>query len=488
LLALNIKATDMLNIEKKEKIIKFLQDQISQADFRAEAYVFDENKKARPKRNIYEKLNKYLIDFFEHKSTARWIVLTGLRGAGKTTVLSQLYYEKKILDARRLNLSVDHIVQILGVSINDVLDAYEDLIGMAMERLDKPLFLFLDEIQYDEKWAITLKSLYDRTNNVFIFVTGSSALALNTNPDIARRAIFEKLFPLSFTEYIKIKTGKQEMRGLGGEVRDIIFNSNSAKDVFAGLGKVESKINEYWIDIERMEVGRYMKYGSLPFMVSLNNEALVYDQINKTLDRIINSDVARTGQFNSETISKIPSILYATADMDQVGHAKLAEIFDISRPKIMEIFSALENTETLIRVYPYGSHLNQAKKPSKYLFASPAFRSMYYNFIGNVISEENYMGKLLEDTIGMYLSRFLFKKINTSLTYDNAQGGADFILGFAKDKIIIEVGMGDKGIGQVMQTLAKVKAKYGLVVSRSGLNIFENENIVQIPLKYFLLV
>jgi hypothetical protein len=242
------------------------------------------------------------------------------------------------------------------------------------------------------------------------------------------------------------------------------------------------------MDIERMEIERYMRYGSLPFMVMLNNEALVYDQINKTLDRIINSDVARTGQFNSETISKIPSILYATADIDQVSYIKLSEIFNISRPKIMEIFNALEQTETLIRVYPHGSHLNQVKKPSKYLFASPAFRSMYYNFIGNVISKENYSGKLLEDTIGMYLSRFLFKKINTSLTYDNAQGGADFILGFAKEKIIIEVGMGNKGISQVVQTASKVKAKYGLVISKNGLNIFEKENVVQIPLKYFLLV
>jgi predicted AAA+ superfamily ATPase len=374
------------------------------------------------------------------------------------------------------------------VSLNEVLDVYEELIDVAFERLTAPMLLFLDEIQYDEKWAITLKSLYDRSKNIFIFATGSSAISLNTNPDIARRAIFENLFPLSFTEYIKIKTDKFETKGLSQEVRDAIFDSVSAKEVYDGLKKIEGKINNYWLDIEKMEVERYMKYGSLPFMVALNNEALVYDQINKTLDRIINSDVARTGKFNSETISKIPSILYAAADMDQVVYSKLADIFNISRPKIMEIFSALESTETFIRVYPHGSHLNQIKKPSKYLFASPAFRSMYYNFIGNIISKENYMGKLLEDTIGMYLSRFIFKKINTSLTYDNAQGGADFILGFANNKIIIEVGMGDKGIAQVVQTASKVDAKYGLVISRSGLNYFEKENIVQIPLSCFLLV
>jgi predicted AAA+ superfamily ATPase len=415
-------------------------------------------------------------------------MLTGLRGSGKTTVMSQLYYNKRKLDVYRLYLSADHITQILGVGLNDVFSAYEDLIGVAMEQLDKPLFLFLDEIQYDEKWAIALKSLYDRSNKVFIFATGSSALALNTNPDIARRAVFEKLFPLSFTEYVKIKLDKDDSKGICHEVREAIFNSTSAQEVYETLRQLKTKMDQFWLGIGRQETDRYMKFGSLPFMVTLNNEALVYDQINKTLDRIINSDVARTGQFASEIISKIPSVLYATADMEQISYSKLASIFDISRPKIMEIFSALEKTETLIRVYPHGSHLNQVKKPSKYLFASPAFRSMYYNFIGNIISSENYMGKLLEDTVGMYLTRFLFKQINSSLTYDNAQGGADFIMGFGKEKIIIEVGMGDKNIKQVLQTAEKVKAKYGLVISRNNLKLHSEENIVQIPLDYFLLI
>lgn len=478
----------MLTQEKKERITKFLQDQISQADFRASAYVLDEQGKKRPNRSIYVKMNQYLDDFYQGASSVRWLVLTGLRGAGKTTILSQLYFQKKELDAHRLYLSVDHVVQILGASLNDVLSVYEELIGTALERLEKPLYLFLDEIQYDEQWGITLKSLYDRTNKVFVLATGSSALLLNTNPDITRRAIFEKLFPLSFTEYIKIKQGKFETKGLCKDLRTAIFESTNAREVFDRIKAIENTINAYWLDIERMEVERYIKHGSLPFMVALKNEALVYDQVNKTLDRIVNNDVARSGQFSSDVLSKIPSILYAVADMDQIVYTKVSEVFDVSRPKVMEIFNALEHTETLIRVLPYGSHLSQVKKPSKYLFASPAFRSMYYNYIGNIISRDNYMGKLLEDTVGMYLSRYLFKKLETSLTYDSAQGGADFIVGFGKERIIIEVGMGEKGLRQVQQTASKVPAKYGLIVSKGSLKLSEDESVVFIPLEYFLLV
>lgn len=77
------------------------------------------------------------------------------------------------------------------------------------------MVLFLDEVQYDKTWGLALKSLYDRTDKVFIFSTGSAALMLNTNADIARRTVFEKMQPLSFTEYLKIAHGKEEIKGLG---------------------------------------------------------------------------------------------------------------------------------------------------------------------------------------------------------------------------------------------------------------------------------
>lgn len=478
-----------MNSEQKRKIINFLNDQIAQAEFRAKAYVFDEDNNKRPNRSIHVKINKYLENFSKGQPSVRWLTLTGLRGSGKTTLMAQSYWRIRSLDAYNLFISVDHITQILGLSLNDVLSVYEEIIGFSFEKLDKPLFLFIDEAQYDEKWGITLKSIYDRSNKVFIFATGSAALAMNTNPDIARRTIYEKLFPLSFTEYLEIKHGKRKDKELSDALRDIVFGSAKADELFSSIEQIENRISNYFLGIERMEVDKYIRYGSLPFMLALKNEALVYDQISKTLDRIINNDVAKCGNFSSDMVSKIPAILYAVADMDQINYLKISEVFKISRPKVMEIFDILEKTETLIRIYPHGSHLSQAKKPSKYIFASPAFRSMYYNMVGNIISPENAGGKLLEDVIGMYLNRFLYKKINTSLTYDSAQGGADFIVGFGRQKIIVEVSSGKKDYKQIIMTSKKVKTKYSLVISNNdNFEHSEQNNAVKIPLKYFLLV
>ena len=473
----------------KEKIINFLNEQIAQADFRAKAYVFDERDKKRPQRSIFVKMKAHLDRFLKGNASNRWVTLTGLRGAGKTTVLSQIFSDCKGKDAYRLFLSLDQTSQILNIPLNEVIFIYEELIGKSLENLDKPLLLFLDEVQYDAKWAITLKSIFDRSNKVFIFATGSAALLMNINPDVTRRAIFEKLFPLSFTEYLKIKHQKFEIAGLGKKIREAIFSSPNTKEAFEQLEELEKEANKYYLGLTRLEFEKYLNYGSLPFMIASDNEAIVYDQIHKTLDRIVSGDIANIGRFAPNTISKIPAILYAVADMDAFSFSKIAERFGIKdRSTVAEIFNLLEQAEVLHRIYPHGSHLNQASnKPSKYLFSSPAFRAMYYKMIGNIISPENSKGKLWEDLVSMYLQRILYKNPGQSLTYDSAQGGADFILGMGMRRIVIEVGAGKKGYRQTISTSKKVKADYSLIISDNQLEYSEEFNTVKIPLRLFLL-
>ncbi len=478
-------------IENKEKIKEFINEQIAQADFRARAYVFDAQNNKRPNRNIFIRMQSHLDKFLQGNKSYRWVALTGLRGAGKTTVMYQLYHAKKNIDGYFLILSVDEITQTLGSNISEVVKVFEEIIGRPITNLDKPLFLFLDEVQYDEKWGATLKTIYDRTNNVFMFATGSAAALINSNSDIARRAIYEKIYPLSFTEFIKIKRGKYEVKGLAQELRKIIFGGENAKNVFDALKKQKNKINLYYHGISRLDFENYLFYGSLPFMIALENEALVYNQISKSLERVINKDIPQMCRLSSEIISQIPAILYAVADMDVLNFTTLAEKFGISRPKIAEIFSVLEQTEILHRIYPQGSHFKQVtQKPSKYIFSSPAFRAMYYKTIGNVIAEQNARGKLLEDLTGMYLYRLCDKKPSFSLTYDSAKGGADFIISIGENKIVMEVGMNKKEYKQVVQTKEKTKAVYGIIISEQAKELEYNQesNALKIPLKYFLLM
>lgn len=477
----------MLEERAKAELISFINDQISQSSLKAKAYLFDENNRKNPTRNLFVKLRSYSTNFLRGNPTVRTVVVTGLRGTGKTTLLWQLFTELSESQAYKLFLPVDQISQYFGASINDALRTYEEMLGLTLESLDKPLFLFLDEVHYDKSWDISLKSIYDRTNKVFVLATGSSAVLLNSSSDTARRAIFEKLYPMSFSEFLKVKASKYEPKGLCPNIRQIIFESGSAQEVYEKLQSLETIVGKYWLGIDRTEIARYLKYGTLPFVVKQTNEPLIYEQLKRIMDRIINSDIRDLGSFNSQTISKIPEVLYLVASSDILSITSLSQRLAVSKPVLYEVMSCLEKTETLVRVYPYGQHEAQVTKPSKYLFLSPAFRATYFNFIGSMVRKENQVGKLLEDLVGLYLVRYLSGKTNTAITYDTDQPGADFITRHQEQILALEVSQGSKDDKQLIKTIERSNARYGICVSSNPLGVSGGGKIVSVPLRFFLL-
>ncbi len=475
-----------MNAERKEKLYQFVRDQIAQGVFRTRAYVFNDRGERNPQRSMFLRTQKHVRDFLNGDASVRWLVMPGLRGAGKTTLLAQLYNDINVPTERKLFLSVDQVTQTFGASLQEIIQVYEEAVGGSFEKLEEPVFLFLDEVQYDRCWAGFLKTVYDRTRKVFIIATGSSALMLNMNADVARRAVSEKLYPMSFTEFMKIKHGKYEEKGLGTQLRKALLNAQSAQEVHQELVSCEQAVRHYWLNVERQEISHYINYGTLPYMVALQNEALVYDQIKKSLERVVSVDIPQVGKFRPDVASKFPMLLYAIADSEQISLNSLSRTMEIGRPTLMHMLRILEQTETIMRVYPHGSHRSQVRKPSKYLFTSPAFRAMYFKFIGSTQRQEIYEGKLLEDVIGLYLGR-LCEQRSISLTYDSAASGADFIVRDNDESIAVEVGRGQKGFAQVVRTAKKVKAKYGLVISASELRVDTKQSAVAVPLEFFLL-
>ena len=107
-----------------EEILKYLQNQLVQIPFRLRTYVQDEQGKKYPQRNIYIKIDKYLKDFLHNpEAHDRWIIIPGLRGVGKTTILAQLFlnHYQEVDQQRMLYISLDEVVNVLGSSLKDVL-------------------------------------------------------------------------------------------------------------------------------------------------------------------------------------------------------------------------------------------------------------------------------------------------------------------------------------------------------------------------------
>ncbi|MBA4321102.1 MAG: hypothetical protein C0412_22150, partial [Flavobacterium sp.] len=249
----------------EQELIQYLQKQIQTTDNRLKHFTHSLSGEKYPRRFLYVKLQKYINDFLDKKSSNRMVIIPGFRGVGKTTLMAQICSDFKKQDAQVFFLSVEDLQNYFEAGINEIISAYEKIIGEYLESLKKPIIIFFDEVQTDPKWAITLKSLFERTNNVFFCVTGSSAIVLQSTPNIARRAIFEPMTPMCFGEYQMIKNKIYPITGLKSKIRQAIYFSQTVKEAYKKLLELEGSVNNYWSKIDRNDIKKYLSYGTFPF-------------------------------------------------------------------------------------------------------------------------------------------------------------------------------------------------------------------------------
>src|SRR3990167_5018881 len=238
------------------QINQYLQNQLSRAPSLLKTYAQDEQGNQYLARNMFLRVEKLINDFISGEKEVRMVSIPGLRGVGKTTLLAQLFlkfyphYTKDML-----YISVDQVVNELGADLYTVFEEYQKILGVPLERLDRNLFIFIDEIHFDKKWTAVLKTIYDRSKKVFLVCTGSSALSLQSTTDLARRVVFEKLYPMNFTEYMLLKTRyesikdktvsiKYPVRGLKETMKNALFYSNTADECFSRLVDLKAQVNK----------------------------------------------------------------------------------------------------------------------------------------------------------------------------------------------------------------------------------------------------
>ena len=481
-----------MSTQNHTTILSFLREQIARMPQRVRMYTFNSGiGKPYPHRNVFERLREYAKDFLDGNTHTRLLILSGLRGAGKTTLFAQVFSDlSSVPDTHKLFISLDE-TRALGLSLSEVLSVYEnEILGTSFENLDTPVFIFLDEVQYDKNWALTVKTIHNRTDRVCIFVTGSSALALRkrVGADVERRARRERVFPMSFTEYIKIKYDKHQVIDVAEDIQTAFTDSGNAAEFYEKMHRVSSRLTRYISNVDPMETMAYLKHSSLPFVLSEKNERRIYEHLMRIIEKVVRDDIPAIEGFDISTVTRIPQLLYTISNSDTVVVSNVSDTIDMTRPVITKVLESLEKTETLLRIYPYGSADSQVRKPSKYTFMSSSVRAALFHTFGTILTEEDYKGKLLEDAVALSLYRTFVGK-GWSLTYDSSRGGADFIIHKGNKAVVIEAGFGDKDTRQVRKTMHSInKDCFGVVISDRPLSINKEESIVHIPIDWFLLM
>jgi len=129
------------------------------------------------------------------------------------------------------------------------------------------VYIFLDEIQLIEWWESFIRTIYEKNNDIEIFLTGSNSdlLSSEISSSLSGRFIEFKIFPLDFKEFLE-------------------FNSLTIKNELDYI-RNKKEINVLFY--------RYIKFWWLPEILELNNDEQVIGYLKSVFVKIVVDDIVK---------------------------------------------------------------------------------------------------------------------------------------------------------------------------------------------------
>ena len=481
-------------MDKRDHLRRYLSRQIGYSSVIEQA-----DQQQLPSRQLKQWLKQQVEAFLCGRPSERWIVIPGLRGVGKTTLMLQTYswiYKHRPggRPSDMIYISLD-VVDNFGANLLDVIDVYESLLQSSLEANQRPVFIFLDEVQTDPKWANILKTVYDRASNVFMVCSGSAATYIQMGANtVGRRASIRRLYPLSFGEYQMIFANKAPIKGLKGELIDACYHSKNAPEVFEKLKSQAARLDRAWARYDAKTVNHYLELGTLPFAHGRAG-ADVHRSLLENVEKIIYNDlvVDRRFNFSQASMRLIRRLINLLAISNTMPSMKtMTSGLETNSRQVLEMLEALAKAEILIMLPAHGSAYTKSRLPASYHFMSSALRYVHCNIAGYSATSESRRGRLLKDVAALHYQKEFVSIYRGELTYIFSRKDAnvcDFILRISPgSQIAIEFGSGAKSDQQVKRTMNKLKCNYGLTFSRTPLKLDKGNNTVMIPLAYFFMM
>ena len=477
-------------MNSREDYLSYIIKQIDTTPYIARDFLKNENFVSRYAFiNIKNNLDEFLDGYAEN----RFMIMPGLRGTGKSTLLFQVYeylIEKGIDKKRILYLSLDQLKSFKNTGLSDLVDIFvEDIHHRYLATLDEEIFLLIDEAQEDKNWSKTGKAIYDQSKKVFMIFTGSNALDFEINLNSVRRTLFERIYPMNFQEYLFLKYRIPDIN-ISSDLVDLFLTGNienaskKETDLLTSTSVLKKPLTK--------EFEYFLSYGGFPLSLNLD-EINAHRRIYELIERVVENDVRHYKAYNGNTKQVIFNILSFLATQKPGGLSVNNLSKDIGSPRsnIIDLLDILEKTQMIFHIKPYGGASKMIRSPSKYYFLSPTLNASINFTLGkHNPNNRDYLGILAET----YVASTFFRLKNTiskpnGIFSPTGKGMADFIItDFEGNKVAVEVGIGEKDKSQVNKTMNKYGCNYGIVISSTTSLIKRDGDVIFLPLTTFSLM
>ncbi|MCL5291884.1 MAG: ATP-binding protein [Actinobacteria bacterium] len=293
------------------------------------------------------KRRRVLGDILQNIDVRQMLILSGLRRAGKTTLMFQV---------------IDELLKTHGVSpfeilyftfdavqaeLMDVIAEYERDVLRGKIRDAGRIYLFLDEIQKLDDWPNKVKVIYDLNPNVKLLLSGSAAITLikGTRESLAGRFFDYRIEPLDFDEFISFRGIRVDRDREGLFELDL---RNAFGEYLATGGFIET------FDFNELQRRRYFR------------ESL--------LERVIFKDLPAEFSVRSPDLLLRLVIVIADKPGMYLEYSNLGNDLGFDQRTIADYISYLEHALLVSKLYNYSpNRLTSEKKMRRAYLASTAF-------------------------------------------------------------------------------------------------------------------
>ena len=384
---------------------------------------------SKPQKRLayYEALN-----IIGQKTIRRFLLLSGARRVGKTTIMYQII-EKLINDGINpkniLYISFDNPM-IKMVNSNEVLKIFDSLYttnGMK--------YIFFDEIQYAENWELWLKVIYDTRKDICVVAAGSASPVLEkgSSESGTGRWTVLKIPTLSFYEYCRLL--ELEEPELPENLRITQLTDMSTAELGDLMEKFSHLINHF---------NRYLTIGGFPELVLSDNDDYAQRMLREdVVDKVIKRDVLTLFNIRSPLLME-KLFLYLCINSTEIFNTATAakELENITVNTIESYLNALEMSNLIYISRPVGVGSKAVLKGKPKIFIADAAIRNAVLMTDDILSDEKELGIMVETAVYKHLVSF-YQNRPVNLGYyrklKENQKEVDVVIELPREKILCEV-------------------------------------------------
>ena len=316
-----------------------------------------------------ERVRLWTIEYSSKKTLPKNMILTGLRGSGKSTFL--LYH------------AIHNGKKMLYFSADNPILANENIYNIASQIFLKGYDgVIIDEVHFSREWSRSLKSLYDDFPDRLVWASDSSSIILREGTgDLSRRYVFVHMPFMSFREFLFLETGN---------VYDVARPFESAELPVKPDAKILSLFEQY------------KNHGTRPFYTEGNYEERSLAILEKTLNSDVPFFVPSITHDNLRLMSAVVGTL-SQASIPRIQVNSLCADWSVSADKLYQLLEVM-NAVGALRIIRFQNDKKAKSAGAKLFLADPCLYSVLRGNLGS--KRESFVAGLFQELgFSVYASR-----------------------------------------------------------------------------------